>query len=134
MVATKDSLQGAGMDITIEETGDGVRARVGEARLDAAISIRFKDQLRDIVSRHGPCVLLDLSAVTFMDSSGLGAILAIRRALPPGHRIELTGLTPNVERVFRLTRMDMVFTIHPSRAEAVPPAADARPQAAGLAS
>ena len=79
-------------------------------------------------------MLLDLSAVTFMDSSGLGAILAIRRALPPGHRIELTGLTPNVERVFRLTRMDMVFTIHPIRAEAAPPAADAAPHVPGPAS
>lgn len=134
MVATKDSLQGAGMDITIEEIGDGVRARVGKARLDAAISLRFKDQLREIVSRHGPCVLLDLSAVSFMDSSGLGAILAIRRALPPGHRIELAGLTPNVERVFRLTRMDMVFTIHPAAAEALPALGDTAQPAAGAAS
>lgn len=126
MVATKDSLQGAGMDITIEEIEGGVRARVGDTRLDAAISIRFKDRLREIMSRHGPCLLLDLSAVTFMDSSGLGAILAIRRALPPGHRIELTGLTPNVERVFRLTRMDLVFTIHGG-------AADPAPQAEGTA-
>ncbi|MBB1491492.1 STAS domain-containing protein [Paracoccus sp. MC1854] len=107
------------MNITIEEIEGGVRARVGETRLDAAISIRFKDRLREIMSRHGPCLLLDLSMVTFMDSSGLGAILAIRRALPPGHRIELAGLTPNVDRVFRLTRMDLVFTIHGSATDAV---------------
>ena len=55
-----------------------------------------------------------------MDSSGLGAILAIRRGLPPGHRIELTGLTPNVERVFRLTRMDLIFTIHDATPPEVP--------------
>jgi len=100
------------MDITTEEIDGGVRACVREARLDAAIAIRFKDRLREVVTRQGPLILLDLSAVTFMDSSGLGAILAIRRALPPGHRIELAGLTPNVDRVFRLTRMDMIFTIH----------------------
>ena len=102
------------MNITINEIDGGVRAHVAEPRLDAALAIRFKDRLREIVGRHGPRILLDLSAVIFMDSSGLGAILAIRRALPPGHRIELTGLTPNVDRVFRLTRMDMVFTIHAS--------------------
>ena len=112
MVATMDSLQGAGMNITIEEIRGGVRARVAEPRLDAALAIRFKDRLREAVGRHGPLILLDLSEVTFMDSSGLGAILALRRALPPGQRIELTGLTPNVDRVFRLTRMDMIFTIH----------------------
>ena len=100
------------MNITIDEIDGGVRAHVAEPRLDAALAIRFKDRLREVVGRHGPLILLDLSEVNFMDSSGLGAILAIRRALPPGRRIELTGLTPNVDRVFRLTRMDTVFTIH----------------------
>ena len=100
------------MNITIEEIEGGIRARVAEPRLDAALAIRFKDRLREVVGGHGPLILLDLSEVGFMDSSGLGAILAIRRALPQGQRIELTGLTPNVDRVFRLTRMDMIFTIH----------------------
>lgn len=108
----RDSLQGPGMNITTEEIDGGVRACVREQRLDAAIAIRFKDRLREIAMRHGPLILLDLSEVGFMDSSGLGAILAIRRALPADRRIELTGLTPNVDRVFRLTRMDMIFTIH----------------------
>ena len=115
----RDSLQGPGMNITTEEIDGGVRARVREQRLDAAIAIRFKDRLREITMRHGPLILLDLSEVGFMDSSGLGAILAIRRALPADRRIELTGLTPNVDRVFRLTRMDMIFTIH-AGAEAGP--------------
>ena len=100
------------MNITIDEIDGGVRAHVAEPRLDAALAIRFKDRLREVVGGHGPLILLDLSDVGFMDSSGLGAILAIRRALPPSQRIELTGLTPNVDRVFRLTRMDMIFTIH----------------------
>ena len=100
------------MNITIEEIEGGIRVRVAEPRLDAALAIRFKDRLREVVGGHGPLILLDLSEVGFMDSSGLGAILAIRRALPPSQRIELTGLTPNVDRVFRLTRMDMIFTIH----------------------
>ena len=100
------------MPLMTEELADGVRVRVLENRLDAALAIRFKDRLREIAARNGPVILLDLSCVDFMDSSGLGAILAIRRALPPSQRIELTGLTPNVDRVFRLTRMDMIFTIH----------------------
>ena len=115
------------MDITTERIDGGVCACVRETRLDAAIAIRFKDRLREIVTQHGPCILLDLSAVTFMDSSGLGAILAIRRALPPDHRIELAGLTPNVERVFRLTRMDMIFTIHEALSAETPLAEGAAP-------
>ena len=65
------------MNITIDEIDGGVRAHVAEPRLDAALAIRFKDRLREVVSRHGPLILLDLSEVNFMDSSGLGAILAI---------------------------------------------------------
>ena len=104
------------MIFTIDDIPGGVLVRVGETRLDAAIAIRFKDRLRDVAARHGPLILLDLSQVAFMDSSGLGAILAIRRTLPAPRRIEVTGLTPNVDRVFRLTRMDTIFTIHPDPA------------------
>lgn len=100
------------MNFQTDTIEDGVRVRIEEPRLDAAIAIRFKDRLRDVAARYGPRILLDLAPVQFMDSSGLGAVLAIRRILPDGHRIELTGLTPNVDRVFRLTRMDTVFTIH----------------------
>lgn len=112
------------MDIITSDIEDGVIARIGETRLDAAIAIRFKDRLREIVARHGPRILLDLSAVDFMDSSGLGAILAIRRTLTPPRRIELTGLTPNVDRVFRLTRMDTIFTIHAEGPGLAPPSGD----------
>lgn len=103
---------GADMGFRIEHTAGGVVVRVTDARLDAAQAIRFKDGLREIVARHGPVIVLDLGAVDFMDSSGLGAILAIRRTLPSTHRLELAALTPNVRRVFRLTHMDTVFTIH----------------------
>ena len=100
------------MAFTIEDIADGVVVRVGDARLDGAPAIHFTARLRDVVRRNGPLILLDLGKVDFMDSSGLGAILAIRRALPQTHRMELAALTPNVDRVFRLTRMDTVFTIH----------------------
>ena len=35
------------------------------------------------------------------------------KAMPEGRKLELTGLTPNVQRVFQLTRMDTVLTIRP---------------------
>ena len=89
---------------------------VEEARIDAASALAFKDRVRarvgeaDQVGSAGD-VLLDLSRVTFVDSSGLGAIVATMKALAP-RRLHLAGLTPTVEKVFRLTRMDSVFPIH----------------------
>jgi len=57
-------------------------------------------------------VVLDVAMVEFLDSSGLGAVVAAMKQLGVDRKLELAGLTPTVEKVFRLTRMDTVFTIH----------------------
>lgn len=109
------------MELSVRENG-GVRIVVaGAGRLDAAAVLAFKDRFREAVAGATGRVILDLSAVNFLDSSGLGALVAVRRILAEGVVLELAALTPAVERVFRLTRMDSVFTIHP----AVPAAAGA---------
>ncbi|MDF3606734.1 STAS domain-containing protein [Paracoccus sp. DMF-8] len=87
---------------------------VEEPRLDAAIATAFKDRMREITPQAKGLVMLDLRNVNFMDSSGLGAVIAVLKSMPQGRKLELTGLTPNVERVFRLTRMDLVFDIRPN--------------------
>jgi len=81
-------------------------------RLDAAIAIQFKDEM-GLACNGGPArVVLDLSNVDFLDSSGLGAVVAVMKLLTPDQQLELAGMTPNVEKVFRLTRMDSIMTIH----------------------
>jgi len=69
---------------------------------------------------EGP-VILDLGKVDFIDSSGLGAIVAAMKHLGNERRLHLAGLLPNVDRVFRLTRMDTIFPIHVSVAAATDP-------------
>ncbi|WP_300549978.1 STAS domain-containing protein [Roseovarius sp.] len=85
---------------------------VAEARIDAAAAIKFKDKMRDATSQGPAHIVLDLSNVTFVDSSGLGAIVAAMKQLNGERRLDLAGLTPDVAKVFRLTRMDTVFVIH----------------------
>ena len=46
------------------------------ARIDAAIAIQFKDEIRAKIDDNAQHVILDLSEVNFIDSSGLGAIVA----------------------------------------------------------
>jgi len=101
------------MNLTAEARDGALLVRVGESRIDAAVAIRFKELMRDILKEPAPRVVLDLSRVEFLDSSGLGALVAVMKAMGDGRRLELMGLTPNVEKVFRLTRMDSVFVIHP---------------------
>jgi len=85
---------------------------VGDARIDAAVAISFKDQMRDLSSDAPDRILLDLHAVDFLDSSGLGAVVAAMKQVGAGRSLELAGLTKTVAKVFSLTRMDTVFTIH----------------------
>ena len=102
------------MQLLAEPRDDILIVRAMDSRIDAAVAIQFKEQMRDLVRVAPPRVMLDLSGVTFLDSSGLGAVVAVMKLLGPDRRLELSGLTPTVEKVFRLTRMDTIFTIHRS--------------------
>ena len=100
------------MKLESELRGNILVIRVLGDRIDAAGAIQFKERMRDIIQDPGERVVLDMSNVGFLDSSGLGAVVAVMKALGPLRRLELSGLTPTVEKVFRLTRMDSVFIIH----------------------
>lgn len=103
----------AELEIATSRAGQALVVTVKDSRIDAAVAIEFKEAVRSRAEAFGNPVILDLSQVTFLDSSGLGAVVAVMKLLAPERRLELAGLTPPVAKVFRLTRMDTVFTIHP---------------------
>ncbi|SPH24138.1 Putative anti-sigma factor antagonist [Defluviimonas aquaemixtae] len=100
------------MNLISEPMADALVVRVHEDRIDAAVAIQFKDRMREMAAEPSGRVILDLSRVNFVDSSGLGAIVSVMKFLAPAATLELAALTPNVGKVFRLTRMDSVFPIH----------------------
>jgi len=100
------------MDLSATPLGDALVVTVNDSRIDAAVAIQFKDQMRSITEGGPERVILDMGAVQFVDSSGLGAVVAAMKLLSPDHKLELAALTPIVAKVFRLTRMDSVFRIH----------------------
>jgi anti-sigma B factor antagonist len=102
------------MELMAEQRGDVLVIRALHDRIDAAGAIQFKDRMRELAQTVTKRVILDLSRVNFLDSSGLGAVVASMKALGPERKLELSGLTPTVQKVFRLTRMDSIFTIHDS--------------------
>ena len=105
------------MELHSEHHGEILVIRAMGDRIDAAGAIRFKERMREIIQEPSARVVLDLSMVDFLDSSGLGALVAVKKALGPIRRLELSGLTVTVEKVFRLTRMDTVFIIHKTMPE-----------------
>jgi len=102
------------MELSFEDIGDLRVIKAQEDRIDAAVAIQFKDRMRELTDSGPARLLLDLSRVAFLDSSGLGAVVAAFKQAAPERQLELAGLSPTVEKVFKLTRMDSVFTIHAS--------------------
>ena len=92
---------------------------VQENRIDAAVALAFKDAMRNATADGPDTIVLDLGKVDFIDSSGLGAIVATMKHLAPSRKLVLAGLTPAVDKVFRLTRMDTVFSLFPSMDDAL---------------
>ncbi|WP_171101312.1 MULTISPECIES: STAS domain-containing protein [unclassified Ruegeria] len=107
------------MGLSSTTTGDTQVIAVNCDRIDAAMAIQFKEDMRRVTEAKAKRVILDLSVVEFIDSSGLGAIVASMKQLDDGCRLDLAGLHPVVEKVFRLTRMDTVFKLFASLEDAV---------------
>ena len=85
---------------------------VDEDRLDASAALSFKEGFRGLVADHCGDVVLNLSRVDFLDSSGLGALVAARKIMGPDRALDLAQLQPIVAKVLALTHMDRVFNIH----------------------
>lgn len=102
------------MKISTRTEGDICILRVEEARIDATAALAFKEAVRSAAANAPPKIILDLQEVTFIDSSGLGAIVATLKHVTPDRTLVLAGLTPPVQRVFELTRMDKVFSLFPT--------------------
>lgn len=107
------------MDISVRQEGQALVVTVNETRVDAAVAIEFKEAIRTAAEVGGSPVILDLSKVEFLDSSGLGAVVAVMKLLGPERPLQLAGLTTPVAKVFRLTRMDGIFTIHDNAPDAL---------------
>ncbi len=109
------------MRLLAETWGDCLVIAVDEARIDAAAAVQFKDEVRRMVEAGEGRVVLDMERVDSIDSSGLGAIVAVMKMMGPGRKLDIAAPSPKVRTVFRLTRMDRVLTIHDSRDAALVP-------------
>ena len=86
-------------------------------RIDAAVADDFSDVVRGAIAEGHSSIVLDMSAVNFMDSSGLGALVGCLRYLGPDRSMALTGIKKPVERLLKLTRVNRVFDILPEPAD-----------------
>lgn len=97
-----------------EDHGAVVILSVQKARIDAESASHLGEEARPIIAAtQGDCVI-DLDHVTFLDSSGIGMLVGLLKAIGQDRRLILCGLAPAVQRVMKLTRLDAVFLISES--------------------
>lgn len=103
-------------------TGHGINntlvVAIDGSALDAESSKSFRNQMKEKLQGQMQ-VVLDLSGVTFVDSSGLGALIAcLRQVTGAGGDLKLSGLQPQVRALFELVRMHHLFSIYNTQEEA----------------
>jgi anti-anti-sigma factor len=84
--------------------------------LDGTKAGQFRQEISDQVESGTDVVLIDFKDVTFMDSSGLGAlVLALKTVRAAGCNLVVCSINEQIRILFELTSMDRVFEIYPSR-------------------
>jgi anti-sigma B factor antagonist len=102
---------------------DGSTIVVASGEIDLATSPALRLALLAAAETSSKLVV-DLTAVTFLDGAGLRVLLGCFRDLPDGGSMSLVGVNDTVARVLRLTQLDEVFPVHPNAAAAVNGVAD----------
>ena len=78
--------------------------------LDGATTNELKNQVMELIQQGADIILLEMEGVTFMNSSGIGALVAILKVVrAKGKQLYLCGLSDQVKMIFKLTKMDRVF-------------------------
>lgn len=94
------------LEVTIEHDRSTPRV-VLTGELDLATAQQLEDELKSVESSEPSKLVLDLRKLEFMDSTGLRAVIAAdSRARERGGKVVIVRAPEEVDRVFRITRMD----------------------------
>src|SRR5215469_16112320 len=115
MMATQP-LSPFGLKLQLEATSNETIVHC-KGKITAENSEVFQRQIRDLIPESpAPIatiarrIIVDLSNVTHVDSTGLGALLRVwTAAQSKGCDLELANLNPRVEKLVRITKLDTVF-------------------------
>lgn len=101
------------MKITQEKTQGFNLLVLQEERIDAHNSAELKEYILNSIKQGEVNIIVQLGQVRFIDSSGLGALLAgFKNAERKSGKLVLANLQPQVMSMFELTRLNRVFEIY----------------------
>ncbi len=97
--------------LSTDDGADGPLLRV-EGEVDVYTSPALRDELYRLIDGGATHVVVDLTEMAFIDSSGLGVFVgALKRIRERSGELELRGLQPSTRKVLEITGLTQVFTI-----------------------
>jgi anti-sigma B factor antagonist len=105
----------AELDITVRKTSGGSAVVDVAGEIDVYTSPVLQEKLVEVLRDGSSNIVLDLSDVTFLDSTGLGVLItALKRCRNADGDLELVTAQPNVLKVLEITGLNDVFKIRSS--------------------
>jgi anti-sigma B factor antagonist len=107
-------------DVQKEKVDDSTYVIALAGEVDLYTAPEFKQQLLEVISEGGKDVVVDFSGTTFIDSTTLGVLVGgVKRLRAQDGRLSLVCSDRNITKIFEITGLDRVFTIYPTRDEAL---------------
>ncbi|MCC6429390.1 MAG: STAS domain-containing protein [Gemmatimonadaceae bacterium] len=107
------------MSFTLARTDDRLLVDV-DGQLVVANRQEFKQAVLDEVEQGARLVVVDFTKSAYIDSSGLGALVSLGKRLREiGGDLRLAGLNDDLRTLFELTRLDALFPLYATRADAL---------------
>jgi anti-sigma B factor antagonist len=106
--------------VNTEQVQDGVHVISLTGEVDLYTAPEFKQELLRVIGDGAARVVVDLTHTTFIDSTTLGVLVGgVKRLRPNGGQLSLVCSDRNITKIFEITGLDRVFTIYPTRDEAL---------------
>jgi anti-sigma B factor antagonist len=107
------------MECEIRQVGNVFVVKPLEKQLIAGMTETFKKKLTQLIAEGHTCIVVDLSAVDHIDSSGISAMIyGLNLIWQDGH-VAIAGANKSILHVLHLTRIDCLFQIFDDVNEAV---------------
>src|SRR5437773_12301075 len=108
------------LEVETRTADNGITVVAPTGRLDVAGAPALKEAISEVVKNGPPRLVIDLEGVSFVDSTGLGSVIAALK-LVRGSRGDLRLAAPNqqVRVVLELTTLDRVFAYYPTVEDAL---------------
>lgn len=107
------------VSVTSRQSGDRTVIEV-KGEIDVYTAPALREEISSLVDAEHTTIVVDLTQVSFMDSTGLGVLVgALKKVRTLGGDLSLVINEEKILKVFRITALTQVFSIHPTLEEAL---------------